>query len=84
MGKICPVGTGPAGSVFGEDSLYGETRDTKLGGRHVAKRSSDPRVAYPEDTGQVQDLLRVFGITDPLPHGVVSIWREFVLSRPRV
>ena len=31
-------------------------------GRHVAKRSSDPRVAYPEVKVQVRDLLRVVGI----------------------
>ena len=27
-----PVGTGPAGSVFGENSLYRETRGTRRGG----------------------------------------------------
>ena len=31
------------------------------GGRHVAKRSSDPRVAYPELSVQVRDLVRVVG-----------------------
>ena len=31
------------------------------GGRHVAKRSSDPRVAYPEVNVQVRDLVRVVG-----------------------
>ena len=39
---------GPLGSVFGENLFYRETQDTRPGGRHVAKRSSDPRVAYPE------------------------------------
>ena len=33
----------------------------KGGGRHVAKRSSDPRVAYPEVNVQVRDLVRVVG-----------------------
>ena len=28
---------------------------------------SDPRVAYPEFTDQVRDLVRVVGMTDPLP-----------------
>ena len=43
---------GPAGSVFGEDS--GKIRFIEkpwvldVGGGQVAKRSSDPRVAYPE------------------------------------
>ena len=41
-------GTGHAGSVFGENSFYRETWGTRHGGRHVAKRSSDPQVAYPE------------------------------------
>ena len=27
-----PVGTGPAGSVFGENSFYRETRGTRRGG----------------------------------------------------
>ena len=38
---------------------------TKGGGRHVAKRSSDPRVTYPEVKVQVQDLVRVVGIVAP-------------------
>ena len=36
------------------------------GGRNVAKRSSDPRVAYPEVSVQVRDLVRVVGIVDRL------------------
>ena len=57
------MGTGPAGSVFGENLFYRETRGTRQGGggRHVAKRSSDPRVAYPEVNVQVLDLVRVVG-----------------------
>ena len=42
------MGTGPAVSVFGENSFYRETRGTRRGRRHVAKRSSDPRVVYLE------------------------------------
>ena len=52
------MGTGPAGSVFGENSFYRETQGTRRGGLHVAKRSSDPRVAYPEVNVQVRDLVR--------------------------
>ena len=40
------------------------------GDRHVTKRSSDPRVVYPEVKVQVRDLVRVVGIVTPLPHGV--------------
>ena len=47
----------------------------------MAKRSSDPRVAYPDVTVQVRDLVRVVGIIDPLPHresvfGENSIYRD--------
>ena len=67
-------------TVFGENSFYGDTRGTKLGGRHVAKRSSDPRIAYPEVTVQVRDLVRIVGIIDPLPHGV-SVFGESSICR---
>ena len=52
------------GSVFGENSFYRETRGTRRGGggRHVAKHSSNPRVAYPEVNVQVRDLVRVVSI----------------------
>ena len=64
------MGTRPAGSVFGENSSYRETRGTRRGGRHVAKRSSDPRVAYSEVNAQVRDLVRVVGIVAPFaPQG---------------
>ena len=92
------MGTGPAGSVFGENSFYrqpgvqdwvGGRQMTKRGvsiqgkfvlsrnpeyktrgGHHVAKRSSDPRVAYPEVKVQVRDLVRVVGIVAPFcSHG---------------
>ena len=35
----------------------------------MAKRISDPLVAYPEVKVQVRGLVRVVGIIDPLPHG---------------
>ena len=66
------MGTWPAESVFGENSFYRETRGTRRGDRHVAKRSSDPRVAYPEVKVQVRDLVRVVGIVAPFaPWGLV-------------
>ena len=44
------MGTGPIGSVFGENSSYRETWGTRRGrgggGRHMAKRNSDTRIAY--------------------------------------
>ena len=74
------MGTGSAGSVVGENSFYGETRGTRRGGRHVAKRSSDPRVAYPEVNVQVRDLVRGVDIVAPFALRGFSIRRKFVLS----
>ena len=50
------------------------------GCRHVAKRSSDPRVAYPEVNVQVRDLVRVLGIVAPFAPRGFSIRGKFVLS----
>ena len=47
-------------SVFGENSSYRETRGTRLEGRHVAKRSSDPRVAYTEAKVPVVGIVASF------------------------
>ena len=74
------MGTGPAGSVCGENSFYRETRGTRRGGRYVAKHSSDPRVAYPEVNVQVRDLVRVVGIVAPFAPRGFSIRGKFVLS----
>ena len=52
----------------------------KTRGSHVAKRSSDPRVAYPEVNVQVRDLLRVVGIVAPFAPRGFSIREKFVLS----
>ena len=46
----------------------------------MAKRSSDPRVAYPEVTVQVRDLVRFVGIIAPLPHGE-SVFGESSIYR---
>ena len=77
------MGTGPAGSVFGENSFYRETRGTRRGGCHVAKRSSDPRVTYPEVNDQVRDLVRVVGIVAPFAPRGFSIWGKYDLSSHR-
>ena len=73
-------GTGPCGDCrrdkwvpssrrqySGGNLFYRETWGTRIGCRHVAKRSSDPWVAYPEVKVQVQDLVRIVGIIGPLP-----------------
>ena len=77
------MGTGPGGSVFGENSFYRETRGTRRGGRHVVKRSSDPRVAHPDVKVQVRDLVRVVGIVSPFVPRRTSTRGKFVLSSPR-
>ena len=53
---------------------------TRGGGRHVAKRSSDPRVAYSEVNFQVRDLVRVVGIVASFTPRGFSIRRKSVLS----
>ena len=77
-------GTGPNGIVEGycgyrargvsiqEKSFYRESWGTRRGDRHVAKRSSDPRVAYPEFKVQVRDTVRVVGIVASFATRVVG------------
>ena len=50
------------------------------GGRHVAKHSSNPRVAFPEVNVQVRDLVRVVGIVAAFAPRGFSIRGKFVLS----
>ena len=52
-------------------------------GRHVAKHSSDPRVAYPEVKVQVRDLVRVVDIVAPSAPREVCTLDNFVLPSPR-
>ena len=49
--------------------VFRETWGTRLGVYQGAKRSSDPRVAYPEVNVQVRDLVRVVDIVSPCPTG---------------
>ena len=49
----------------------------------MAKRSSDPRIAYPEVKLQVRDPVRVVGIVAPFASLGVGTRRQFVLSSPR-
>ena len=57
---------GPRGQHSGKIRFIEKPGIQDEGGRHVAKRSSDPRVAYPEVSVQVRDLVRVVGIVDRL------------------
>ena len=56
------------------------SRNPRGGGRHMAKRSSDPRVSYPEVNVQVRNLVRVVIIVAPFAPRGFSIRRKFVLS----
>ena len=60
-----PVGTGLMGSYSGKIRLIEKPEKQDYGGRHVAKRSSDPRVAYPEVRVHLRDLVRVVRIVAP-------------------
>ena len=55
---------GPRGQYSGKIRLSRNLR-YKTRGRYMVKRSSDPRVAYPEIKLQVRDPVRVVGIVAP-------------------
>ena len=76
--------TRPAGSVFGEIHFNEKPGVPNEGDRHVAKRSSDPRVDYPEVKVQVSDLVRVVGIVASFaPLMVVGTRGKLFLPSPR-
>ena len=70
------------GSVFGKKSFYRETWVQDDGGHRVAKRSSDPSLAYPEVKVQLRDLVRVVGIFASFALLGVGTRGKFVLSSP--
>ena len=53
------------------------------GGRHLVKRSSEPRIAHTEVKVQVRDKVRVVGIVAPFAPWGFRIRVKFVLSSPR-
>ena len=71
---------GPRGQYSGKIRFIEKPGVQDEGGRHVAKRSSDPRVAYPEVNVQVRGLVRVVGIVAPFAPRGFSIRGKFVLS----
>ena len=66
-------------SIRGKFVLFTKLGYRTRGCHHVAKRSSDSRVAYPEVNVQVRDLVRVVGIVAPFAPRGVSIWGKFVV-----
>ena len=78
------MGTGPEGSVFGENSFYREMWGTRRGGgHHVAKCSSDHRQTLPEVKLQGRDLVRVVDVVAPFAPLGAGTRGKFVLSSPR-
>ena len=71
---------GPRGQYSGKIRFNEKPGVQDEGVRHVAKRSSDPRVAYPEVNVQVRDLVRVVGIVALFAPRGFSIRGKFVLS----
>ena len=71
---------GPRGQYSKKISFIEKPGVQDEGGRHVAKRSSDPREAYPEINIQVWDLVRVVGVVAPFAPRGFSVWGKFVLS----
>ena len=61
----CSCGYRPRGVCIRENFILLGNWGTRLGVRQVAKRSSDPRVAYPDVKIQVRKLVRVVGIVAP-------------------
>ena len=74
------MGTGPAGSVFGENSFIEKRGVQDEGIRLVAKHCSDLRQAYPEVKLQRRDLVGIVAPFAPLGAGTRG---KFVLSIPR-
>ena len=77
------MGTGPAGSVFGEIRFTEKCKVQDERGRHIAKSRSDPRKAYPEVKLQGRDLVQVVGIVVPFAPLGAGTRGHFVLSSPR-
>ena len=71
---------GPRGQYSGKIRFIEKPGVQDEGDRLVAKRSSDPQVAYLEVNVQVRDLVRVVGIVAPFAPRGFSIRGKFVLS----
>ena len=74
--------SGPAGQYSGKIRFIEKPGVEDEGGRHVVKRSSDPRVAHPDVKVQVRDLVRVVDIVAPFAPMGASTREKFVLLSP--
>ena len=71
---------GPVGQYSGKIRFIEKPGVEDEWGRHVVKRSSDPRVDHPDVKVQVRDLVWVVGIVAPLAPMGASTRGKFVLS----
>ena len=74
---------GPRGQYWGKIRFIEKPGVQDEGGRHMFKRSSDPRAAYPEVKLQVRDPVRVVSIVAPFAPLGAGTWGKFVLSSAR-
>ena len=74
---------GPWGQYSGKIRFVKKHRVQDEVGRHVDKRSSDPRQAYPEVKFQGRDLVRVVSIVALFAHWGPEPGEKFLLSSPR-
>ena len=74
---------GPRGQYSGTIQIKEKPGVQDEAGRHEAKHSSEPRVAYPEVKGHVRDKVRVVDSFAPFAQRRVDIRGKFVLSSPR-
>ena len=75
--------SGRAGQYSGKIRFIEKPEVEDEGGRHVVKRSSDPRVAHPDVKLQVRDLVPFVGIVAPFSPMGASTREKFVLWSPR-
>ena len=74
---------GPRGQYSGKIRFIEKPGVLDVGCRHVAKRSSEPLVTYPEVKVQVRDLVRVVDIVAPFVPRAVGTLGKFFLPSPR-
>ena len=74
---------GPRGEYSGTIRFIEKPGVQDEGGRDVAKRSSESRVAFPEVKVHVRDLVRVVGSVAPFAQQWVDTRGKSVLSNPR-
>ena len=81
--SLWPPGNRARGASIRGQFILSRNLGYKTRGHHVAKRSSETHVAYPEVKVHVRDLVRVVGSVASFAQGRVDTQGKFVLSSPR-